>query len=52
MTCSHELLCLCYRGVAKAGKKQKLGGSLKDPKAAEPEKQAAEISETLIQDPK
>jgi hypothetical protein len=37
--------------VAKASKKQKPGGSSKDPKADEPEKQSADISEALTQDP-
>ena len=44
-------LYLCCRGIAKAGKKQKLGGSSKDPKTVEPEKQSADISKALTQDP-
>jgi hypothetical protein len=41
----------CHRGVAKAGKKQKVGGSSKDPKTTEPEKQAPEAPEASIQTP-
>ena len=37
--------------MAKAGKKQKLGGSSKDPKTAKPDKQCADISEAHTQDP-
>ena len=37
--------------MAKAGKKLKLGGSSKDLKTAEPEKQSTDISEALTQDP-
>lgn len=44
-------LYLCCRGIAKASQKQKLGGSSKDLKAAKTEKQPADISEALTQDP-
>ena len=37
--------------MAKAGKKQKLGGSSEDPKSSEPEKEHADISEAHTQDP-
>ena len=45
------LLYLCCRGVAKAIKKQKRGGSSEDPKSAEPEKQHTDISEAQTEDP-
>lgn len=41
----------CHRGVAKAGKKQKVGGSSKDPIVAEPERQVPEALEATIQNP-
>ena len=37
--------------MAKACKKQKRGGSSKDPKSAEPEKQHTDISEAQTEDP-
>ena len=43
-------LYLCCIGIAKASKKQKLGGSAKDPKAAELEKQIVKSSKALAQD--
>ena len=51
MTYTHELLYLYHRGVAKAGKKPKVGGSSRDPKAAEPEKQTIEAPEASVQNP-
>ena len=51
MTYTHELLYLYHRGVAKAGEKPKVGGSSRDPKAAEPEKQTVEAPEASIQNP-
>ena len=37
--------------MAKAGMKQKLGGSSKDPKTVEPEKQSIDIFKVPTQDP-
>ena len=45
---THRLLSACLRGKAKAGKKQKVGGSSEDPKGSEPEKQTTENPEAPI----